>query len=185
MERAHVRVKNAAGQDVGSFDDPVSFRTWKREIQKKLGAKLAVAVGGDGVIKFYNVSIFDVSGMIRTPYKDDLGPAAAFVLSDQQSLAVSKPSDNSVLIYDAQTLSSEPVRIVTLHGAPVVTIAYNHLKNVCLTSDKSGIIEYVNCSNSVGGETIGETPVSSPTVSFSSKMDTDLYELAKKVSEHN
>ncbi len=50
MERAHVRVKNAAGQDFGSFDDPVSFRTWKREIQKKLGAKLAVAVGDGEII---------------------------------------------------------------------------------------------------------------------------------------
>ena len=41
-----VKVQNRAGECVGTFCDGVSFRKWRGEMQKQLGAKsLAVAIG--------------------------------------------------------------------------------------------------------------------------------------------
>jgi len=54
-----VSVQNRAGECVGTFCDAASFRKWRRQMQRQLGAKkVAVAIGEDVII--------DAPGLVAT-----------------------------------------------------------------------------------------------------------------------
>ena len=152
-----------------------------RSLSISKNGETAASVGADGVIKFYDVSTFDVSGMIRLgeTAKNDMGPAACFVLKDQSGFAISRKSDNAIVVYDVETLTES--KVLSIHPKPVVSLSYNYKYDTLVSFCAGGMIEYIDCRgtdlSSIGGEVRKEN---GPAVEFSSKFDTDLFDLAKK-----
>lgn len=162
---------------------------------------VACSIGiNDGIIKFYDVGAFDVTGMIRTPFgatdtnSNDtnngngaamFGMHATFIGKDQSLIAVSHGS--SVLIYDVLTLSPDPMHTIRLHATPITAMAYNAVHQCVVSADHNGIIEVWNAastntsSSSSPTTNIGSAPTQvQHKIEYSSKMDTQLYDLVKK-----
>lgn len=126
-------------------------------------------IGQDKSVKIYDVINFDMTLMIRLPF---LPTACEFIYKKgeaQQNIAV---SDNTGKIYVYDTLSSsmEPTKVLESHRAAVRVIRYNAAKQVVISADDKGVIEYWSPSDY-------EFP--SHAVDFRFKLDTDLYSLAK------
>lgn len=139
------------------------------------GGDTAVSVGKDNCIKLYDVSAFDVTGMIKAKEGTTLGCHVSFLGQDQSLLAVSNDA-NSILVYSTITLSSDPVKIVKLHASPITAMAYNAKFRCMISADLKGIVEVWDCIV----EKVGLPPTRDNGIAYSSKMDTQLYELMKK-----
>lgn len=135
------------------------------------GADTAASIGEDNVIKLYDVSAFDVAGMIKTK-GIKLGCHASFL--DQYLLAVS--SDKDIYVFNTATLSPDPVQIIQLHASPITAMAYNATWKCMISADLKGILEVWDCH----ADKVGSAPTRENGISYASKMDTDLYELMKK-----
>lgn len=139
----------------------------------------------DGLIKFYDVSTFDATAMIKTTSANNFGAfgrAATFLhdSSKELLLAIGTSASGSILIYSVSTL--ELVQTLSLHSKPVTAIAYNSQHKCCVSGDEHGILEVWDCTQgSKPDESVG-APCSMirNNLEFPSKMDTDLYSLAKK-----
>lgn len=124
-----------------------------------------VSVGVDRVVKVYDVSTFDVTGMIKiNPDQGDIiGPAV--VLVDSLALAL----DGRILVYALDTLSL--LNTVQLHAAPITAMVFNPLHQCVLSTDRKGIVELWNASD--GSSTVNG-------VTYTSKSETDLYVFCQK-----
>ena len=126
-----------------------------------------VSVGIDRVIKVYDVSTFDVTGMIKiendtAAANQKIGPA---VLLAQDCLALAL--DESIRIYELDTLSL--AKTIQLHAAPITAMVYNYRHNCVLSTDRKGIIELWQAAQN----NVGSAPVHG--ISYTSKSETDLY----------
>lgn len=120
--------------------------------------ELAASVGEDNVIKVYDVSTFDVTGMIRVGVNHPCGNAAAFIGEQQALLAVSSwtdknkksatglKSNGAIYIFSTVTLSPKPVKVLNLHASPIVAMKYNFKYHCMISADQKGVIEYWNGS---------------------------------------
>jgi peptidylprolyl isomerase domain and WD repeat-containing protein 1 len=133
-----------------------------------------VSVGIDRIIKVYDVSTFDVTGMIKI--RDDssgssspkaIGPA---VLLGQDSLALAL--DESIQIYELDTLSQ--LKTIHLHAAPITAMVYNARHHCVLSTDQKGVIELWCASRNQLGSASVEG------IAYASKADTDMYALFRK-----
>jgi peptidylprolyl isomerase domain and WD repeat-containing protein 1 len=133
-----------------------------------------VSVGIDRVIKVYDVSTFDVTGMIKiddgaavASYQQKIGPA---VLLAQDNLALAL--EESIQIYELDTLTL--VKTIQLHAVPITAMVYNARHHCVMSTDRKGIIELWRASqNNIGSDSVDG-------VAYSSKADTDLYALFQK-----
>ncbi|MGK3736422.1 MAG: peptidylprolyl isomerase domain and WD repeat-containing protein 1 [Bacillariaceae sp.] len=152
----------------------------------------------DGLIKFYDVSTFDAKSMIKTTtnnYDDDntssssssspssFGRAATFLKDSSQELllAISHTSDGNISIYSVATLAL--VQTLSLHSKPVTALAYNSQHKCCISGDEMGILEIWDATQgaTVEGHVVGAPcSLARNQIEYPSKMDTDLYTLAKK-----
>lgn len=136
----------------------------------------------DGIIKFYDVSAFDVKSMIKTNTTSSFGGAATFIegSSKDMLLAISHACDGDISIYSVAALSL--VQTLSLHSRPVTVLAFNYKHMCCISGDMMGILEiWDTIQGVVDSQSVGAPcSFSNNKVEFQSKMDTDLYTLAKK-----
>ena len=137
-------------------------------------ADTMASVGADGVLKLFDVSTFDVTGMIQATAGDAkelivLGKQACFIGPSQQLVAVSLANSGEIYAYSTITLSNEPVKIVKLHAAPVTSMTYNTVHDCVVSADHRGILEVWDASN---GKLVQGT-------NYTSKTDTSFYTLIK------
>ncbi|GMH53752.1 hypothetical protein TrST_g8075 [Triparma strigata] len=171
--------------DVDSFEFVKSYKSHTEGISTSCiskgttGGSTAATIGGDGVIKLYDMSQFDVSGMIKTPLKN-FGTCSSFLLNSQTSLCVSLSTSGKINVYDTLTLSPEPVKIISLHPSPVTSILF--CGKTVVSTDGDGFIAYWN---GVGdGEdpgSVGGSELEDGEVGFEDPIkETDLYSMLKK-----
>jgi len=113
---------------------------------------VAASVGeSDGMIKFYDVSTFDVTGMIQTNKNDknsnsnNWGAHAAFLGEDSSLLAVAAASSHDIHIYSSVMQSHVKV-ISGIHAAPITGMVYNAMKKCMISMDIKGVLEYWDCT---------------------------------------
>lgn len=152
------------------------------------------SVGYDGLIKLYDISTFDATGMIRTPANSQrLGTSCIFFKASNYAtevLAVSSAESGDIYIYSPY--SFELLQTVTIHGKSQVTcLAYNHIHDCVVSTDCRGTIELWDCRGItlVDGDDgdsgtvpfrVGQPVSKDNGVHYDSKMDTQLYDLIKK-----
>ncbi|WIA40575.1 hypothetical protein OEZ86_013916 [Tetradesmus obliquus] len=132
---------------------------------------LCVSISRDRSVKVYDVLGFDMIMMMKLPYTPGTaewifkkGDAAA-------KLAISDLNSPAIHIYDVASGSEEPLATLSsVHASPVAVMRFNAAANAVISSDAKGFIEYWSCD---------DYKHPSAAVSFSMKMDTDLFALAK------
>jgi peptidylprolyl isomerase domain and WD repeat-containing protein 1 len=143
----------------------------------------------DGFIKLYDVSTFDATAMVKTSLTSSMGAAACFLCDASKDLllGLSDSSNGKIYIYSIATLSL--IQTLTLHSKPVTAMAYNSKHNCCVSADEQGVLEVWDCTSGSNSQHSkeGEEAVVGATCSmarnqmeYASKLDTDLYALAKK-----
>lgn len=159
---------------------------------------VCASVGADNVIKFYDVSTFDATAMIRT--ERPLGTACCWLRSANRSetlLAVGAADTGDIYLYAPDR--SRVVQTLTMHGSNIVTcMAYNATHHCVVSTDQKGIIEIWDTwgtpdvsertSDADEGteDEIFALLVGGPLVPsrhgivYGSKVDTQLYELVRK-----
>lgn len=173
-----------------SADGHVKF--WKKtsdgvefvkDYRAHLGAVTAYALSPDNqvfatastdkMIKIFDVANFDMIGMVGA----GCVPGALCWLQDplDQSLCVAAADSESSAIYVFDPhAGDEPKRTITdVHRHPVSLLVYNPVCRCMVSADSSGIMEYWMVDNSK------KLP---PTVDFTLKSQTDLYEFKKSKS---
>jgi peptidylprolyl isomerase domain and WD repeat-containing protein 1 len=137
----------------------------------------------DGLIKFYDVSTFDATSMIKSKDGTKFGRAATFLqdASKELLLAISDATSGTIFVYSVSTL--DLVQKMTLHSKPVTAMAYNPHHMCCVSGDELGILEVWDTTQGTKrGEVVGApcTKLRNTGLEYPSKMNTDLYSLAKK-----
>ncbi|VEU38999.1 unnamed protein product [Pseudo-nitzschia multistriata] len=137
----------------------------------------------DGMIKFYDVSTFDAKSMIKAKSdSSSFGRAATFMEDESKELllAISHAADGNISIYSVANL--QLIQTLSLHSKPVTALAYNRQHKCCISGDMMGIIEIWDSTRGTTGDQIAGGPCSMQTnkLEYPSKIDTDLYKLAKK-----
>mmetsp|Transcript_30995 Transcript_30995/g.45822 ORF Transcript_30995/g.45822 Transcript_30995/m.45822 type:complete len:635 (-) Transcript_30995:517-2421(-) len=125
-----------------------------------------VSLGVDYMLKIYDVSTFDVTGMIQT--NNCQGPIA---LLGQQYIAAGS-NEKEISIFSLSTLSS--VKTIQIHAAPVTSMVYNDIYQCVMSSDRKGMIELW------ASDEVNLASAKVKGLQYDSKPKTDLYELFKK-----
>lgn len=132
---------------------------------------LLCTISLDKSLKVFDVVNFDMINMLKLEY---LPNNCSFIHSDKdpiKTLCVSEKDSPVLRIYDAHG-SNQPIhQMEKLHYHPVHIIKFNAVYEIVVSSDRIGMLEYWSSSRNDY-----EFPKN---VAFDSKMDTDLYELAK------
>jgi len=132
--------------------------------------KMLVTTSADKMIKFFEISGFDMSNMISTEFTPD---AATWLIGTRNicdKVAVADKDSGAVRIYKAEG-ENEPVATLELHALPVQCMATNLIRNCVISADRRGMLEYWDTQDF-------STP-GADRISFKLKSDTDLYDLAK------
>jgi peptidylprolyl isomerase domain and WD repeat-containing protein 1 len=136
------------------------------------GQRLA-SVGDDSTVKFFDVINFDLVDMAKTTF----APAAAVWAyargSSKPYLAVSSRYGPEIYLLNAEKATEAPEHTLRLHASPVTAMAYCPAIDTAISIDAKGVVEYWSPNPSTGFKP------PSGLVSFASKLDTDLYDLAK------
>lgn len=92
-------------------------------------------------------------------------------------LAVSEADGPAIRVYDMRSGANEPLDEVRLHGECVTAMRFNEPANVVVSADARGMLEYWDAA--------GYGMPQEGTITFSMKLDTDLYALARaKTTAH-
>mmetsp|Transcript_59589 Transcript_59589/g.143909 ORF Transcript_59589/g.143909 Transcript_59589/m.143909 type:complete len:625 (-) Transcript_59589:29-1903(-) len=176
----------------GSVDGHIKF--WKKQFEgiefvkhfrSHMGTLLAMAlsqdgrllvtVGDDNALKMYEVAAFDMTSMLKLPFK----PLAVEFVHKKNTpaalVAVSVADSGLVHILQPESGSAEPLRTLEVHTAPVHAIRYNPLIHACLSADNTGALELWD-PDSLQLPTEETRP---GRLRFSFKSETHLYELMK------
>ncbi|KAJ9519185.1 hypothetical protein QJQ45_007742 [Haematococcus lacustris] len=138
---------------------------------------LLASLSRDQTVKVYDVLNFDMIVMLRTPYVPGCcewickrGEAAG-------RLAITDFNSGDIRVYDTRSGCNDPQETLQVHRAPVTAMRYNPVFDTVISADSNGFLEYWSGSSY-------QAPAP-PTVSFTMKLDTDLFELVKaKTSAH-
>jgi len=138
---------------------------------------ICCSVGVDGLLKFYDVSTFDIMTMISTN-NPNLGTCCC-PIAGTSCFAVSSSKNGDIYLYSYETL--DLVQTLTLHGSSVVTSMVPIPGRMCvLSTDQKGIVEVWSTDTKASAGKLGRACNSKNGISYESKMDTDLYGLVKK-----
>mmetsp|Transcript_2339 Transcript_2339/g.6916 ORF Transcript_2339/g.6916 Transcript_2339/m.6916 type:complete len:697 (-) Transcript_2339:30-2120(-) len=145
--------------------------------------------GADGAAKLYDVSAFDMACIIRTkkdPKEPYIPGAACWLQTDDAPTP-------KVALCDAE--KGGPVRVyaaphftlalrVKVHAAPVASMCFVPALNFVVSADARGMLEIWGCPFCRSGEAVRDAKAERPPqLTFKSKLDTDLYALAKAKAE--
>lgn len=131
---------------------------------------LLVSISRDKTVKVFDVITFDMIAMLRLPF---VPSCAAFIYKKGQAqakLAIADQDTPSVHIYDARGGSSEPLDTIQPHREPVQAMRFNSRRDTVISVDTKGMIEYWSGSDYTFPQA---------QVTFTMKLDTDLFSLAK------
>ncbi|GFR48933.1 hypothetical protein Agub_g10939, partial [Astrephomene gubernaculifera] len=132
---------------------------------------LCMTLSHDRTVKIFDVLNFDLIVMLRLPFTPG---CAAWIYKKGEAkarLAISDLNSGAIHVYDARSGSEEAEAVVEVHRAPVTCMRYNAPFDTVISADSKGLIECW-CGSSYGHPDGGR-------VGWSSKLDTDLFELAK------
>jgi len=134
---------------------------------------LMCTISNDKHAKIFDVVNFDMINVIKLPFEPSScewihgsGDALA-------ALAIAQEGDsNAIHVYDGRGDPSKgPLKTLTsLHMKPVSCLAYNHHLDTAISADRGGLIEFWAAKDEYGHP---------KGLEFESKLDTDLFELAK------
>jgi peptidylprolyl isomerase domain and WD repeat-containing protein 1 len=158
---------------------------------------LCASISTDNSVKVFDVASFDMIAMLRLTFIPSTvewcfarGAATASVAK----LAIADSAAPVVHIFDARSGSNDAIGQVKVHSAPVICMRFNEPADAVISSDEKGFIEYWSAGNKPpsssslsnnnnnnnnknnNNSTMGGQPES---VKFETKLDTDLYCLAK------
>ena len=144
--------------------------------------KLLISVSNDKNGKVFDVQNFDMINILKFPEMDDentnLVPEFCEWIHQPGDLisavAVSFVDTKTIHVYDGKSDSNTPLKVLNkLHMKPVTAMSYNVIFGVAISADKGGMIEYW-----MGPKRDYKIP-DKKVVMFDSKLDTDLFDLAK------
>ncbi|KAK9860429.1 hypothetical protein WJX84_003294 [Apatococcus fuscideae] len=133
-------------------------------------SSLLVSFSHDKTVKVFDVVNFDMMTMLKLPY---IPLCAAWIYKKGEArtrLAISDQGSPDVHVYDVRGGSDDPIHTFQPHRSPVAVLAYSPVRDTCISADQSGVLEYWS------GSTYSFPAAA---VSFRSKLDSDLYALAK------
>jgi len=132
---------------------------------------LCASLSRDKTVKVFDVLNFDLIVMLRTPFVPGVAEWIYKRGEAQARLAVSDFNSGDIAVYDARSGDAEPVTTLKVHRAPVTVMRYNAPADTVISSDSMGFIEYW-AGTGYGAPT-------APAVSWTMKLDTSLFDLAK------
>ncbi len=166
---------------------------------------LAASISSDKTAKVFDVLNFDMIAMLRLPFIpvcaewlfkvcicwcvcecDSLVHVYCYISipfhpphtqrgDAKATLAIADSTTPTIHLYDMRSGSPDPYATARIHTAPVSLMRYNPAADVVVSVDTKGVIEYWVPSPG-GGYGF---PEDNTMVGFRSKLDTDLYALAK------
>ena len=131
---------------------------------------LLATVAGDKAVKVFDVVNFDMINMIKLDY---VPSCAAWVHKPGDAinvLAIAEEDAPEIRMYDGKS-SDEVLKTLKIHSKPVSCISYCIKYDIAVSADQGGMIEYWSG--------LGQDFGFPRSAKFDSKLDTDLYELAK------
>eukprot|EP00887_Chlorella_sp_A99_P006803 scaffold2.g6803.t1 len=132
---------------------------------------LCASISTDRSVKVFDVASFDMIAMLRLEYVPGCVEWIFRRGEAKAKLAVSDSGSPAIHIYDMRSGSNEALAtLASLHGAPVTALAFNERADTVISTDARGMLEYWSATTHA---------LPSDEVSFSMKLDTDLYALAK------
>lgn len=156
-------------------------------VNNPIGTLLAT-VADDQSLKIFDIVNFDMINMFKLPFKPgcvewcySTVSMAARHKDPFPVIAVSDSESNKIYTYEGTGSNLEPLTVLDrIHMAPVARMRFNPLFSTMVSVDEKGMLDYWGSHRSEY-----KFP-NSDVVQFTSKMDTDLYELAKaKVRPHD
>ena len=144
--------------------------------------KTMISISNDKNGKVFDVQNFDMINILKFPDRDDddkeLVPQHCEWVHQPEDIisavAISFVDSKIIHIYDGKSSETKPIRVLNkLHYKPIVAIKYNAVFGVAISADQSGMLEYW-----MGPKNDFKIP-DKKVVMFDSKLDTDLFELAK------
>lgn len=175
----------------GSIDGHIKF--WKKQYEgiefvkhyrAHIGAlvamvmsqdgRLLATVGEDTALKIYEVSSFDMIGMIKLKFKPLQIEFVHTKNAPTSVLAVSCVDSGAIHFIQPELGNAEPVRTLEIHSQPAHAMKYIASLHACISCDKSGAIELWD------PDTLQmPTDENRRKLRFSIKSETHLYELLK------
>ena len=157
-------------------------------VNNPLGTLLAT-VADDHSLKVFDIVNFDMINMFKLDYLPGCVEWAYSTLASVSArhkdpfpvVAVSDSASNRIFTYEGTGSNLEPLKVLDrIHTAPVARMRFNALFSTMVSVDEKGMLDYWSSHRA-------EYRFPGPdVVSFASKLDTDLYELAKaKVRPHD
>uniref|UniRef100_A0A7E4ZZR6 peptidylprolyl isomerase n=1 Tax=Panagrellus redivivus TaxID=6233 RepID=A0A7E4ZZR6_PANRE len=135
------------------------------------GTLMATVCTEEKTVKIFDVVNFDMINMFKHPFAPKIA-AWVHVGSDLvHALAISDAASPKIFIYDGKGENVPIHMIESLHSLPVKIMEYIPAKNITISIDERGMLEYWS-----GARTNYEFPKNVP---WEFKGDTDLYEFAK------
>uniref|UniRef100_A0A0K2TGM7 peptidylprolyl isomerase n=1 Tax=Lepeophtheirus salmonis TaxID=72036 RepID=A0A0K2TGM7_LEPSM len=136
------------------------------------GTLLATISLQDEQCKVFDVVNFDMINMIRLNFKPSLVQWIHKTGDPLHLLAITERQSNVIRIFDGNTPSPPLKTFDRIHFKTISAIAYSSPLDMIISGDSGGIIEYWTKEE-------GKLP-SNDIIDFDSKLDTDLYEFAKR-----
>uniref|UniRef100_A0A7S4SV73 peptidylprolyl isomerase n=1 Tax=Alexandrium monilatum TaxID=311494 RepID=A0A7S4SV73_9DINO len=137
--------------------------------------RLLATAGDDSALKMYEVAAFDMTSMLKLPFKPLCVEFVHRKNSPAALVAVSVADSGLVHILQPESGSAEPLRTLEVHGAPVHLIRYNQFIHTCISADNTGALELWDPDTLL----MPSEETHPGRLKFSFKSETHLYELKK------
>ncbi|KAG2431728.1 hypothetical protein HXX76_009224 [Chlamydomonas incerta] len=140
---------------------------------------LCMTLSRDRTVKIFDVLNFDLIVMMRLTFTPG---CAAWIYKKGEAkarLAISDLNSGKVHVYDPRDGTDTPLAEVEVHRAPVAAMRYCAPLDLVVSTDTKGMIE-MWCGTSYGHPAPDSSSgQAAPRLAWSSKLDTDLFDLAK------
>lgn len=148
-------------------------------INNPLGTLLAT-VSSDKSLKIFDIINFDMINMIKFDFKPGCVEWCYSTVASNRNndpfpvIAVSDSESKNIYTFDGTGSSKDPLQVLSrIHTKPVVRMRFNAVFSTMVSVDESGMLDY-------WGTHRVDYKFPENIVKFDSKLDTDLYELAKQ-----
>jgi len=135
------------------------------------GTLMATVCMEESMVKIFDIVNFDMINMFKFPFFPKVACWVHLGSDVVHALAISDAASSKIFVYDAKG-GNAPIHMTEkLHSRPVVLMTYVASKNIVISIDERGMVEYWS-----GAKTNYEFPQN---IKWEYKTDTDLYEFYK------